>query len=210
MTNASIAVITIAIAVVLVIGLALLSYVSSLVKSAYQIRVDMRSDLDSGLKRLDEEMRQKSRWMRTEVGEDVAKMKQALERETEERLSTIQAEFQAAVRQMDTASRGDTATLHDQLAQAHHRIAALEQDLRALKDEAARRAAIGRPPPQSPSPAGKAPAKDTAPPPLALEDVPQPAEPASQKTSLDGASGTPSLNLEDPTRPRFTTENKHA
>lgn len=161
MNYASIMGVTIAIAVIAVLGIALLSYLSSLVKSAYQIKVEMRADLDSGLKSLEDEMRKKSRWMRTEVGEDVAKMKQAMEQEIQQRLSGIQEDLQAALRQIDEAGRAEAADLRAVLAQTRKQIAALDQDVHALKDEAARRAAIGRPPAaQHPTP--RKPAEDPA------------------------------------------------
>jgi ribosomal protein S17E len=137
--------IAIAIAVVVVIGIGLLSYMSSLIKNAYQIKVELRNDLETGLKKVEEDVRQKSKWMRNEVGEDVAKMKQALERENGERLAGLQERFQTAVRDLDEAGRAERAEMRGAIAGAHRKLQALEQDIAAMREEAARRAALGRP-----------------------------------------------------------------
>ncbi len=145
MSYATITGITIAIAVVVVIGIGLLSYMSSLIKSAYQIKVEMRSDLENGLKKIEEELRQKSKWMRSEVGEDVVKMKDAIERENDRRLTQIQEQLQGIVREADEASRAERGDLRAALLQVRQSVSALDKDVSALKDEAARRAALGRP-----------------------------------------------------------------
>jgi len=192
MSYATITGITIAIAVVVVIGIGLLSYMSSLIKSAYQIKVEMRSDLENGLKKIEEELRQKSKWMRSEVGEDVSKMRESIERENDRRLAQLQERLQAIVKEAEDASRAERADLRTALAQVRQSVASLDKDLAALKDEAARRAAIGRPP-QARKEAEReaeamAAAPSATPSPTAVPAAPAPAGPPAESAGA-GSSG---------------------
>lgn len=173
-------VVTIGVAAVVVLGFFLISYMSSLVKNAYQIKVEMRNDMETNFRRIEDELTKKSKWMRAELGEDVSKMKTSVETENDRRLTSIETRLKETVAQLDELVRGDRQDMRQVMESVQRRLGTIEQDITNLKDEAARRAAIARnrrpedqqPPPPRPvanpaapvkPPAGQAPG--SAPPP---------------------------------------------
>jgi hypothetical protein len=144
MNYVSITGITLGIAVVVVLGIGLLSYISQLVKNAYQIKVEIRSDMESGLRKIEEEMGQKTKWMRSEVGEDVTKIRQAIEQDTVRRLEAIEERLATQAKEIDQDSRDERTELRNTVHQMRKRVNAMEQEISALKEELARRAALGQ------------------------------------------------------------------
>lgn len=144
MSYVSITGITIAIAVALVLVVGLLSYMSNLVKSAYQIKVDIRADMEAQMRKLEEDLGKKSKWMRAELGEDVARIKATMEQENEKRLQAIETRLRDAITQSDMAGRGDRTELRQAIDATRRKLSSLEQDVATLKEEAARRAAAVR------------------------------------------------------------------
>lgn len=144
MDYVSITGITLGVAVVAVFVIGLLSYMSQLVKNAYQIKVEIRSDMEGGLRKIEEDLGKKAKWMRSEVGEDISKIKQAIEQENTNRLQTIEDRLTSLAQDLDAGSRDERAELRNIIAQLRKRLSAAEQEIAALREEAARRAAISQ------------------------------------------------------------------
>lgn len=160
-------VVTIGVAAVVVLGFFLISYMSNLVKNAYQIKVEMRNDMEANFRKIEDELTKKSKWMRAELGEDVSKMKTSVETENDRRLTIIETRLKETVAQLDDLVRGDRQDTRQAMESVLRRLGTIEQDITNLKDEAARRAAIARsrkpedlqPPPPRPAAKPAAPAK---------------------------------------------------
>jgi hypothetical protein len=68
-----------------VFAVALVGYLSSLVKNAYQIKVEMRADLEEGLKKMDDELNKRSKWLKREMIDEMEKIRAGIASETAKR-----------------------------------------------------------------------------------------------------------------------------
>ncbi|GAB3124571.1 hypothetical protein [Novispirillum itersonii] len=177
-------VVTIGVAAVVVLGFFLISYMSNLVKNAYQIKVEMRNDMEANFRKIEDELTKKSKWMRAELGEDVSKMKSSVETENDRRLTSIETRLRETVAQLDELVRGERQEIRQSVESIQRRLGTIEQDITNLKDEAARRAAIARSrkPEDLQSPTPRTPAKPAAPAarPAAAAPAAAPGAPAPQ------------------------------
>lgn len=71
---------------VLVIGGALVIYMGALVKSAYQLKIQIKSDVDDGLRRLEEEVEKKIRLVKRDLVEEVDKVKTAMQTDNQRKI----------------------------------------------------------------------------------------------------------------------------
>jgi hypothetical protein len=140
----SVTVIVFILALIGVFAMALIMYLSSLVKSAYQIRIEMRADLDEGLKRIDEEMNKKGRWIKRELLDDVDKIRANTIADFARRQSELYEEIRKLIVGVDAALRQDMGgmsenikTLLDQAHALDHRVKGLRRDFQHLGGERA-------------------------------------------------------------------------
>lgn len=154
--------VTIVIFIVALIGVfavALIVYLSSLVKSAYQIKIEMRSDLEEGLKRADEEMNKRTRWIKREMVEDMEKIKAGMQTDIANRSNVILEESRKLAVGVEESLRKELAETNRRLNEARDLLYAMDHKLRSLRSAATQ--------PSSAAPA------ETLPP------VPAPPEPAA-------------------------------
>lgn len=144
MSFGAVAGITLAIAVVVVMGVALMSYVSSLVKNAYQIKVELRSDVENAIARMEAEMERRSKALRKEMGDDSTQVREAVRLDNERRVKEIEERLQGTAKELHDAGRSDKVAMQKVLSDLQGRLKALETDMAAVKGELARRAAIAR------------------------------------------------------------------
>lgn len=144
MSFGAIAGITLTIAVVVVMGVALMSYISSLVKNAYQIKVELRSDVENAIARMEAEMDRRGKALRKELGDDSAQVREAVRHDNERRVKEIEERLQKSAKDLQDAARTDKAAVQNVLADLQSRLKGLEADMAAVKGELARRAALAR------------------------------------------------------------------
>ncbi len=82
----TVALVSLAAGLVLVIGAALVIYMGSLVKSAYQLKIEIKSEVDEGQKRLEEEVEKKIRWIKRDLVEEIEKSKTALQSDNQRKI----------------------------------------------------------------------------------------------------------------------------
>lgn len=165
----SVAGVTLAVAAVIVLAVMLMSYVSSLVKNAYQIKIELRSDVDNAIAAMNAEIARSSKLLRKELGDDAGKVRDNIAQDAERRLAEIEQRLIKSIAdqtQADRSARQDTQARIEDLAR---RIRTLERDVAALKEDSLRRAAISRSlrdrqaATDAPPPPVEAPAADPAP-----------------------------------------------
>lgn len=81
--------ISLAAGVVIVIGGALVWYMGSLVKSAYQLKIDMKADMEAGRKRIEDDVEKKMRLIKRDIVDEVEKIKTALQTDAQRRMNEI-------------------------------------------------------------------------------------------------------------------------
>ncbi len=121
------------VAMVGVFAAALIFYLSSLVKSAYHIKIEMRNDLDEGLKRIDEELNKRSRWIKREILEDVEKIKTAVVADYQRRDSDVNEESRKNLTAVEEALRKDLAEHAKSIKELLDQAYALEHRIKELR-----------------------------------------------------------------------------
>lgn len=129
----------------LMTGGGLVYYMANLVRNAYALKVDMQNNLQGGLDHIENEFNKKTKWMRSELSEDVNRMKAAVQQDIESRLGTITAQLQKVVTDLDAAAREERADLKQTIVAQHKRLQAIEDDLNRLRSLAPKSAGKNQP-----------------------------------------------------------------
>ncbi len=188
----AVAVITIVIALVLIMGVGLMSYVSSLVKNAYQIKVELRNDVESAIARMEGELDRRGKALRKELGDDTGKLRDSVQQDNDRRIKEIEDRLQKTLQDLTVAGRDEKAATQTALTDMRRRLKTLESDVVAIKGDLSRRAALGRAlrdkdradqADPAPTPSSTASAPDEAPP---ARPAPPPPAPAAVPAAPSG------------------------
>jgi len=144
MSMSSVVIVSLAAAVILVIGGGLVMYMSSLVKNAYELKVQISADIDARLGKMAEDLDKKSRWIKRDLIEEIEKIKVALETENGRKFEVLALSLNDSVEGINAQVRRDrtewsAAIERDRLliAQLDSRIDALRADLKTTSSPAA-------------------------------------------------------------------------
>lgn len=140
--------VTVVIFIVALIGVfavALIVYLSSLVKSAYQIKIEMRNDLEEGLRRADEELNKRSRWIKRELIDEIEKIKGGMQTDIVNRGLVIQEEARKQIVNAEEGLRRDLSETNRLLNEARDLLYALDHKVRALRSASQPTGAAGQP-----------------------------------------------------------------
>jgi hypothetical protein len=103
-------IISLAAGVVLIVGGGLMMYMGNLVKSAYEIKVQINTDVEERLTKMGEDLDKKSRWIKRDLLEEIEKIKVAVQtdnaRKLDEMTGPLLAKLDAFERQL-AADRAD-------------------------------------------------------------------------------------------------------
>ncbi len=130
MSMSSVAGMTIALALLAVLVIGLLSYMSALVRKAYELKVEVNALIDHRLKEVEEHMLGRGRQMRRDLQEELGKVRDTMAREAEAHRQDITAATAGQV----SALRSDTEAMRVALLQALEDTTRRQQELqRALE-----------------------------------------------------------------------------
>lgn len=107
-------VISLSAGVVLVVGGGLVMYMANLVHSAYELKVQINTEVDERLNRMAEEMDKKSRWIKRDLLEEIEKIKIALQTDNARKIQELSAPLLQRIEEYDALLRSD----HDQWVKA--------------------------------------------------------------------------------------------
>lgn len=100
---------------VLVVGL--LTYMSALVRRAYELKVELHNEIERGLKRIEEDLEAKNRRLRREVQDDIGKSKDAIrqdnDRRYEETIGLLDGTLDAFREQLQTSTAEQNKAIED-------------------------------------------------------------------------------------------------
>lgn len=111
--------------IVLVIGGALVIYMGSLVKSAYQLKIEIKNDVEEGQRRIEEEVEKKIRWVKRDLVEEVDKIKVALQTDNQRKIAEMLDVFVKRLTACET-------TLNQHVGEAGNLLESLRQDVTVL------------------------------------------------------------------------------
>lgn len=82
-------VISLAAGVILIVGGGLMMYMANLVKSAYEIKVQINTEVEERLTKMGEDLDKKSRWIKRDLLEEIEKIKAALQTDNARKMEEL-------------------------------------------------------------------------------------------------------------------------
>lgn len=147
--------ISLAIGLLLVIGGSLVVYMGSLVKNAYELKVEIQNDMEAGLKRIEEESEKKTRWIKRDLIEEIEKLKSSLSTDNQRKFGEMTEGLVKSVAELEQTYKRDRQEMIKVIDALRQDVITLDQRLKSLKRDA--------PAPSAPAPAAEAPADSPAP-----------------------------------------------
>lgn len=129
----STAFITLGIAVMVLLVGGLLVYMAQLVKNAYHIKVELQTELNDGLRRVDDEADKKLKWIKRDTFEELEKIKASLTADHGRRLNEFQDSVNKRLQERDDLWKRDRAELIKVIERQREDIRLLDQRLRTLR-----------------------------------------------------------------------------
>jgi Tfp pilus assembly protein PilO len=127
---------TIAMILFVIIGCILVVFLGYMVRSAYDMRIGLKAQMDRGLRAVEEDGAKKARALRQELGAEIERARMAIfedgRRKVAEALAAMdkrQAEFETTVRQDRVHMTVSLDALRDELAELGRRIDELEREM---------------------------------------------------------------------------------
>lgn len=124
---------TLGIAVLVLLVGGLLVYMSQLVKNAYQIKVELQTELGEGLRRVDDEADKKLKWIKRDTFDELEKIKAALTADHGRRLNELQEAVNKRLQERDEMWKRDRSELIKVIERQREDIKLLDQRLRTLR-----------------------------------------------------------------------------
>lgn len=100
-------IISLAAGVVLIVGGGLMMYMANLVKSAYEIKVQINADVEERLTKMGDDLDKKSRWIKRDLLEEIEKIKAAIQTENGRKLEELTASLVHKVEGFETLLRNE-------------------------------------------------------------------------------------------------------
>lgn len=100
-------IISLAAGVVLIVGGGLMMYMANLVKSAYEIKVQINADVEERLTKMGDDLDKKSRWIKRDLLEEIEKIKAAIQTENSRKLEELTASLVHKVEGFETLLRNE-------------------------------------------------------------------------------------------------------
>jgi len=144
--------VSLAIGLLLVIGGSLVVYMGSLVKNAYQLKIEIQSDMEAGLRRIEEESEKKTRWIKRDLVEEIDKMKTALTTDNQRKLSELTESLAKRVEEVDQAQKRDRQEMVKVVDAMRQDIMTLDQRIKSLRQQPPPAQPAASPPPEAAAP----------------------------------------------------------
>lgn len=127
---------TIAMVLFVIIGCILVVFLGYMVRSAYDLRIGLKAQMDRGLKAVEEDGAKKARTLRQELGTEIERTRGIIIEDARRRLADSlsamearQAEFESTVRQERIEMSVTLDALREEMAQLAQRVHELEREL---------------------------------------------------------------------------------
>lgn len=129
-------IISLAAGVILIVGGGLMMYMANLVKSAYEIKVQINTDVEDRLTKMGEDLDKKSRWIKRDLLEEIEKIKAAVQSDNARKLEELAGPLMARVQQFEQMLVGERAEWVKAVEADRAAIAALETRLKTAPPRA--------------------------------------------------------------------------
>ena len=137
----TILIISLAAGVVLIIGGGVMMYMANLVKSAYEIKVQISSDVEERLTKMGEDIDKKSRWIKRELAEEIDKIRVSLTTESAKKFQELAEPLLKQVETLEQAVRTERSEWvkavdadRQNLSEVDGRIRAVRRDIKRIEE----------------------------------------------------------------------------
>ncbi|WP_231848998.1 hypothetical protein [Paramagnetospirillum magneticum] len=135
MSMSTVLIISLAAGVILVVGGGLLMYMAQLVKNAYELKIQINSEVDERLTKMTEDLDKKSRWIKRDLIEEIEKIKIAMETSNANKFNELTEPFIKRLETMEETLRKDRADWTKALNEDREVIQKVDAKLGALRRE---------------------------------------------------------------------------
>lgn len=109
MSFSTVIIISLAAGVILIIGGGLMMYMANLVKSAYEIKVQINSEVEDRLNKMGDELDKKSKWIKRDLLEEIEKIKSNMNAEAQTKVAELTQPFTARLDALEAALKAERA-----------------------------------------------------------------------------------------------------
>jgi hypothetical protein len=120
----------------LVIGGTLVSYMGSLVKNAYTLKVEIQAEMEAGLKRAEEESDKRTKWIKRDLVEEIDKLKSAVSTDNQRKFAELADELTKKVEELEQAHKRDRQEMVRVIDALRQDVMTLDQRLKSLRRDA--------------------------------------------------------------------------
>lgn len=140
MSMTSVLIISLAAGVILVVGGGLVMYMAQLVKNAYELKVQINSEVEDRLTKMGEDLDKKSRWIKRDLIEEIEKIKIAMETDNTRKFNDLTEPFKHRLDLVEETLRRDRTewvkafeTDREVITKLDGKIGALRRDLKVAQ-----------------------------------------------------------------------------
>ncbi|MDO8606830.1 MAG: hypothetical protein Q7R40_09870 [Phaeospirillum sp.] len=140
MSMTSVLIVAFAAGVVLIVGGGLVMYMAGLVKSAYELKVQINADIDERLGKMTEDLDKKSRWIKRDLLEEIEKIKAALESDNARKFQELGEPVLKRIEELDQIIRKERGEWikaiesdRENLTKLDAKIGGLRRDIKRLE-----------------------------------------------------------------------------
>jgi len=140
MSTATVLILCIVAGLVLVVGGALVMYMSNIVKNAYEIKVALNDELDDRLKKMDEELDKKSKWIKKDLIDEFDKIKTGMQTDNARRFDEFGLKYAQRLSEIEDVLRKNQGEIITAMGEQRAAMNAFDQKLNILRRDQQRRA----------------------------------------------------------------------
>ncbi|KAF0118236.1 MAG: hypothetical protein FD149_813 [Rhodospirillaceae bacterium] len=129
----SITAVTLLIALLIMFAITMVAYMSSLVKNAYQLKIELRADLEDGLNKVEEATEKQMRMIKRELLDEIGKIRTNLENDVGRRLTELNASVQKQVAEVEETIKRDRGKIVHGFEDLRRRLSDVEHVHRSLQ-----------------------------------------------------------------------------
>ena len=145
MSMTTVLIISLAAGVILVVGGGLVMYMAQLVKNAYELKIQINSEVDERLTKMTEDLDKKSRWIKRDLIEEIEKIKISMETSNAQKFAELTEPFNKRLEAMEEMLRKDRVDWTKALNEDREVIKALDARFGAIRREFKQAAEGGNP-----------------------------------------------------------------
>lgn len=137
---------------ILVVGGGLMVYMGNLVRSAYEIKVQINTEVEERLTKMGEDLDKKSRWIKRDLLEEIGKIKEAMQVDNARKIGELADPLVKRIEALESLVKSSHTDLVKAIESDRASIAALDQKMKAVRAQPAAK----DPKPEAGSPAAEA------------------------------------------------------